>query len=373
MDGIRESKTVDGVEHRYVTLDGMVVRETYGNITIDYLYDNEGRPYKIVVDENGTTYTGCFVLNQQGDVIALLDGSGNVVVEYSYDAWGRPDAPICTGDTGTKLGQYNALRYRGYYYDAETGFYYLNSRYYDPVIGRFISADTIDVLCIEQGNLLQYNFYTYCLNNPVNTIDSEGTLGLTLSAAIGGALAGAILSTASYAIGCVMNGEEMDAKGWAMAAVTGAVCGGVGGALGMATIAVKLVGSIGVGIFAGVVTGISSGSAGKGIAAGIAAAQSCFLGSFMEFEKNVLTTMLATGVSSIVIGTPIEIASLAAQSVVSDNASSTSGSAGSVKSAGRTQRRSNRTRNDSYAYRPLGRWTMMSDLYGEDWRAHYEY
>ena len=69
---------------------------------------------------------------------------------------------------------HNVLKYRGYYYDAETGFYYVSSRYYDPVIGRFINADDINILFVDQGNLLQYNLYTYCWNNPVNMLDITG-------------------------------------------------------------------------------------------------------------------------------------------------------------------------------------------------------
>ena len=66
--------------------------------------------------------------------------SGNVVVEYTYDAWGN--VLSVTGSQANTIGQYNTFRYRGYYYDTETGFYYLQSRYYDPVVGRFLNADS---------------------------------------------------------------------------------------------------------------------------------------------------------------------------------------------------------------------------------------
>ena len=71
VDGVRQTKTVNGVEHKYVTLDGKVVRETYGDVTIYYFYDNAGRPYKIVVDENGTSYTGYFALNQRNKAVPV--------------------------------------------------------------------------------------------------------------------------------------------------------------------------------------------------------------------------------------------------------------------------------------------------------------
>ena len=66
------------------------------------------------------------------------------------------------------------MRYRGYFWCTTTGFYYLQSRYYDPFIGRFINADDMRVLGVEQDNLLQFNLFTYCLNNPVNMIDPSG-------------------------------------------------------------------------------------------------------------------------------------------------------------------------------------------------------
>ena len=81
---------------------------------------------------------------------------------------------------GSKLYQYNALKYRGYYFDEESGFYYLQSRYYDPEIGRFINADSTDVLGV-QGDFADLNLYVYCNNNPVNLIDVNGCFGITFS------------------------------------------------------------------------------------------------------------------------------------------------------------------------------------------------
>ena len=72
-------------------------------------------------------------------MVALLNTSGSPVVAYTYDAWGK--LLSTGGDLATTLGVLNPLRYRGYVYDSETGLYYLQSRYYDPQIGRFINAD----------------------------------------------------------------------------------------------------------------------------------------------------------------------------------------------------------------------------------------
>ena len=70
----------------------------------------------------------------------------------------------------------NPFRYRSYYYDTETGLYYLNSRYYDPETGRFINVDDIDVIDTTKDFANGINLYVYCLNNPVNDYDINGNL-----------------------------------------------------------------------------------------------------------------------------------------------------------------------------------------------------
>ena len=110
-----------------------------------------------------------FQKNLQGDVIRILDYSGNVVVEYTYDAWGK--VLSVTGSLANTLGQRNPFRYRSYYYDSETGFYYLQSRYYDPTVGRFLNADGI---IGANGGILGYNMFAYCSNNPIIYSDPSG-------------------------------------------------------------------------------------------------------------------------------------------------------------------------------------------------------
>ena len=101
--------------------------------------------------------------------MAILNTAGQAVVNYTYDAWGN--ILSCTGSMASTLGQINPLRYRGYVYDNETQLYYLQSRYYDPEIGRFISAD--GYTSTGQG-ILGNNMYAYCGNNPVNCADPTG-------------------------------------------------------------------------------------------------------------------------------------------------------------------------------------------------------
>ena len=110
-----------------------------------------------------------YVRNTQGDIIALIDKAGNKVVEYKYDSWGA--IVDVSGSMAGSLGKKNPFRYRGYYYDEETGLYYVSSRYYDPEIGRWINEDVY--ISTGQG-LLGNNMFVYCENNPVNRIDSTG-------------------------------------------------------------------------------------------------------------------------------------------------------------------------------------------------------
>lgn len=136
LNGNRKSKTVNGTVYHYMIQSGQVVRQTWGSNVLDIIYDNSNVPYAMVY--NGATYY--YILNQQGDVVSLIDKNKNIVAAYSYDAWGK-----LLSSAGS-MAETNPIRYRGYYYDTETGLYYISSRYYDPEICRFINADTADVL-----------------------------------------------------------------------------------------------------------------------------------------------------------------------------------------------------------------------------------
>ena len=110
-----------------------------------------------------------YVYNLQGDVVGLVDKTGTTMVTYKYDVWGKPEST--TGPMATTLGVANPFRYRGYYYDTESGFYYLQSRYYDPEVGRFLNAD--GYVSTGQG-IPGYNMFAYCNNNPIMYSDSNG-------------------------------------------------------------------------------------------------------------------------------------------------------------------------------------------------------
>ena len=122
----------------------------------------------------GVFYTFWFEKNLQGDIIAIYNSTGTKIGTYTYDAWGYSTYSITSGISTLDrqmVYRYNPFRYRGYYYDIETGLYYLQSRYYNPEWGRFISADGY----VSTGTgILGYNMFAYCNNNPVMRIDPTG-------------------------------------------------------------------------------------------------------------------------------------------------------------------------------------------------------
>jgi len=181
-DGIRTSKTVNGVTTKY-TLDGSnVVVETNGTDTIWYYYDATGALTGFEL--NGTAYF--YVKNTQGDIVAIVNSSGTKVVEYLYDSWGK--LVNTTGSLASTVGAKNPYRYRGYRYDAETGLYYLQSRYYDPVVKRFINAD--ELTSTGQGTIGN-NMFVYCGSNPIARSDSRGFFWhLVIGGVVGGIIGG---------------------------------------------------------------------------------------------------------------------------------------------------------------------------------------
>ena len=164
-DGKRISKTVNGTTYNYAYLGDTLTDLSWGSNRMHFTYDSLG---PASVTYNGNRYF--YLKNAQGDVTGLVNASGTQVVSYTYDPWGAPMS--VSGSMSATLGAANPLRYRGYVYDTETGFYYLTSRYYNPVWGRFINAD--GYASTGQG-FTGDNMFAYCNDNPVNYKDSEGT------------------------------------------------------------------------------------------------------------------------------------------------------------------------------------------------------
>ena len=173
VNGIRTRKELNESGYIYYTQNGKLMREVgqFDGVTkrqvIDFIYDESGRPFAMNYStDSGNSFTKYYyILNLQGDVVKLVTASGSEVASYAYDAWGN-----ILSQSGS-MADKNPLRYRGYYYDSETGFYYLQSRYYDPANRRFINADSY--ASTGQG-FIGTNMFAYCNNNPIRYADHNG-------------------------------------------------------------------------------------------------------------------------------------------------------------------------------------------------------
>jgi len=179
-DGIRLTKKVgNNPIVTYETDGGLILCQKTGTgsnaVCVYFFYDASGNAYAMEYD--GDMYY--YLRNGQGDIIGIIDDTGAVVARYTYDPWGKPLAVkdgngVDIAANATHVANVNPFRYRGYFYDVESGFYYVSSRYYDPEVGRFISPDTTDVLTATPMELTDKNLYAYCDNNPVVRVDHGG-------------------------------------------------------------------------------------------------------------------------------------------------------------------------------------------------------
>ncbi len=265
----------------YIYEDGRLVRENRDGYRLQYFYDDSGIIGFRVDNYVSTPGEYYFEKNIQGDVIAIYNPLGVCVAKYHYDAWGKPLA-ILNGSNedvssdAMSIANINPIRYRGYYYDVETGLYYLNTRYYDPETGRFLNADNpayLDSPPLGSG----YNLFAYCNNNPVMSEDPDGNwslpnwakvaigavaiaglavatvctggaAGVIAGAALTGAISGGVSCAISGAIsGAIEDGWQGALDGACTGFMSGTLIGGATGALtsglSVATGAVKVVGS----------------------------------------------------------------------------------------------------------------------------------
>ncbi len=182
--GIRTSKTINGTKTKFYLNGTQILRQEDDENKIDFLYGTNGI---LGFNLDGVNYL--YKKNNQGDILGIVNENGIEIGKYVYDAWGKHKCLILTNNGEyakygektiytneekeyNKVINLNPIRYRGYYYDTETKLYYLNSRYYDPEIGRFINAD--DLSCVNKNEINGLNLYAYCVNNPINNIDKNG-------------------------------------------------------------------------------------------------------------------------------------------------------------------------------------------------------
>ena len=256
--------------------------------TFVYIYDESGSPvaykFRRASYAEGEYDLYFYEKNLHGDVIGIYDETGTKVVEYIYNAWGEVTTKYLTTQSLTALYQ-NPFRYRGYYYDSITGFYYVSSRYYVPEIGRWLNADIPETLTADFEDFAQYNLFAYCFNNPVNMSDETGTwpswakkLAAAVAvvavvatvAAITVATAGAGTAAAVIAVGAAKGAAIGMASGAAIGAATGAVNHRVstGSWSGAGTAALD---GMGDGALSGAITGAVTGAVGSAVRVGQAA------------------------------------------------------------------------------------------------------
>ena len=191
---------------------------------LEFIYDASG--VAGVVYQGNTYFYQKDIFN---NITKILDENGSIIVQYTYDAWGNHAVLDGNGQEigdAAHIGNKNPFRYRSYYFDTETGLYYLKSRYYDPEICRFITIDNISYIDPETINGL--NLYAYCLNNPVNMYDENGDMPKWLSWLLVGIVA--IAAIAAIVVGTVVTGGI--AGGLVSAALIGVGTGALSGMAG---------------------------------------------------------------------------------------------------------------------------------------------
>ena len=207
---ISYSYDVDGMRYRKVVYENNSLKATYDYVYSDgtlilltytangvpntarFVYDSWGEPRGFMLNDSATYL---YLKNAQGDITGIVDENGAVLLTYSYTAWGEVTFSATSMESmalAATLSNVNPFTYRGYCYDFDIKMYYLQSRYYDPQICRFINADSTDYLGAT-GTLISYNLFAYCENDGVNMVDPKGTAAI--SAILGfvmGAVFGAI-------------------------------------------------------------------------------------------------------------------------------------------------------------------------------------
>ncbi len=218
-------RTRKGDTYYFYDTNGRLLGQRDNRNVMEFVYDSSGLSgFKYNREEY------LYQKNIQGDIIAILNLDGEVIAEYRYDAWGN-----CEYDLASGIATANPFRYRGYYYDEETGLYFLQTRYYDPEVGRFISQDDVTYLDPEHINGL--NLYAYCCNNPVMNVDPTGT---SWWSRFWKSVAGAIVKIVVGVVAIAALGVASVLTGGAAAAIfTGAFIGAAAGGLSSSIIAIS--------------------------------------------------------------------------------------------------------------------------------------
>lgn len=207
-------------DYKYNDQGLRIQKKDYRGITWDYIYDGdklifESSPHgklNFLYDENNMLYgfikdnteKYLYIRDNLQNIIAITSLSGEIVVKYSYNAWGK--LLSTTGSLASTIGALNPFKYKGYYYDQESGMYYCKSRYYVPDWCRWLNADNFNYL--EFDNLNNCNAFAYCENDPVLGYDPNGTWSWTkfwkgvgrIATGVGAIVAGAMVIASGVAL-----------------------------------------------------------------------------------------------------------------------------------------------------------------------------
>lgn len=256
-DGIRTSKIVNNKKINYYIENTSVIFENREDYVLYYFYNNDD--ILGFVYNNNVYY---YHKNVFGDIIGIFDSKYNEIVTYEYDSWGALINLIDNSEIN--IGTINPFRYHSYYYDEETELYYLNSRYYNPKLGRFINSDSETGV---QEKILSYNKFQYSYNNPINMEDSSGDMPKWAKHLLVGA---AVVTTCAVAsavlpgVGGVIAGAALSGSlsGAGLGAATGAVIGGCSHFVTNGT------DGLGKAIFEGACEGVAGGTFGGAVMGG---------------------------------------------------------------------------------------------------------
>lgn len=300
-DGTRTEKTINGKKTIFYYDGSVLLGEDRDDGTrIRYFRDNDSYTGFTIEKENYRTFYG-YIKDASGSVLGLVDSQGYIVGTYVYDERGtilEIDANKNISDSKEAM-ELNPIRYRGYYYDTETGFYYLMSRYYNPLSLSFLTPDEKEY--VDGCSIPGVDPYCYCCYDPVNFSDATGHIAEWLIALIAGAIAGVIIGGTYGGITAAAQG----ASGWQIVGAIriGALTGGIMGAgagfgssvitNGIASIAKWSVKALLIGLSSGAVSGAVGGFANEALM------QTMYHGHVNDWASVWWSALQAAGINTI--------------------------------------------------------------------------
>ena len=303
--GLRIKKNVNGVETKYYLQGSNNIAEEKNGQIMYFIYNEQNQ----IVGFEHQQSKYFYVRDLLGVIRNIIDINGNIVVTYKYDAWGNHkvyDSSNTENISSSFIGNINPFRYKGYYYDVETGWYYLKSRYYSPLLSKFINMDSTQYL--EPGNIEGINLFSYCGNNPVMKLDDSGNLPKWQKWVIGGLfiVAAVALTIATAGVGTLFAGAmgggfvASIAGGAAAGAILGAASGALVNAgtqiitkdfddfslteLGKSALSGAIAGALAGGLFGGIKYGLSAGKIARGVS-GLKNAESNLTNAFSPLKN----------------------------------------------------------------------------------------